>query len=449
MRKEVLHMDRSIGEYARKYGFRVLDFIQGRAVMKQYEEIKYLLYHPKDAIRNQRKRFEKLASFAVKNTEFYKDVKFTGKPKLADFPIIDKNDIKGNYGAMCSEFASRKDAVRMHTSGSTGTPLVIIQDHNKRNRVYAEMLFLWGISGYEVGMRYMFLRKWNNINKKNLLTSFARNLLMTDVTTLDDDTLERIRKKLVSDHKIRMIIGYASTLDALAEYLDRKHCEPEDFNVRSILSGSEVLTEKTRKILKKVFGCNVVSLYSNQENGMLAIECNSNKEFHLNTASYIFEILKMDSDEPADYGEAGRVIVTDLYNYAMPIIRYDTGDVAIKKRDVECDIPTEVLTSIEGRKVDIVYTTNGVPLSPHTITNELWKFRELKQFQLIQKSKKRYEFVVNDPQSRYSDQELQQTCRDFFGRDAEVTVRRVNSIPVLASGKFQYIVCAWDGKENG
>ena len=140
------------------------------------------------------------------------------------------------------------------------------------------MMYLWGLSGYEIGMRYMFLRRWNATNRKSKLTAFARNLLMTDVSGLDDDSLEVIRQQLLQDKKIRMIIGYASTLDALAEYLDKKNAKPDDFNMVTVLSGSEVLTEKTRTILKKVFGCNVVSLYSNQENGMLAVECNENKE---------------------------------------------------------------------------------------------------------------------------------------------------------------------------
>lgn len=305
------------------------------------------------------------------------------------------------------------------------------------------MMYLWGISGYEIGMRYMFLRRWNSINKKSKLTAFARNLVMTDVSSLDDDSLETIYQELMFDKKIRMIIGYASTLDMLAAYLKKKDAKPEDFNIVSILSGSEVLSEKTRNLLKSVFGCNVVSLYSNQENGMLAVECNENKEFHLNTASYIFEILKIDSDEPADYGEVGRIVITDLFNYAMPIIRYDTGDLTIKKLKAECDISTDVVTAIEGRKVDIVYDVNGRALSPHTITNGLWKFDRLKQFQLIQRKQTEYLFKVNDPENYYTTDELIKTCKEFFGENADIIVEKVDEIPVLASGKFKYLICEW------
>lgn len=428
-------------EKIRKWGFDFLDTCKGRNVLKNKEEIGYLFQHKDEVLKFQNDKFQLLANWAVNNTLFYSSVKNKDTYKLADFPIIDKNIIKENHATFCTAKANEKGSIKIHTSGSTGTPLVIIQDKNKRERVYAEMMYLWGISGFEIGMRYMFLRRWNNINKKSRLTTFARNLVMTDVSSLDDDSLETIYQEIISDKKIRMIIGYTSTLDMLGEYLKKKNAKPEDFNIVSILSGSEVLSEKTRNVLKGVFGCNVVSLYSNQENGMLAIECNENKEFHLNTASYIFEILKIDSDEPADYGEVGRIVITDLFNYAMPIIRYDTGDLTIKKTKPECDISTDVVTAIEGRKVDIVYDVNGKALSPHTITNGLWKFDRLKQFQLIQKDRNKYLFKVNDPENNYSDEELVLTCKEFFGNEANVSIERVDDIPVLASGKFKYLKC--------
>ena len=431
-------------EKIRKVGFDIVDTLTRGNILKNKKEIDYLFHNPDKIKSFQNEKFQALAKWAAENTAFYSQVKKHSEYSLSDFPIIDKNIIKEHHNDFCSKLAERKDCISMHTSGSTGTPLVVIQDKKKRKRVYAEMMYLWGLSGYEIGMRYMFLRRWNDTNRKSKLTAFARNLLMTDVSGLDDDSLEVIRQQFLHDKKIRMVMGYASTLDALAEYLDKKNAKPDDFNVVTILSGSEVLTEKTRSILKKVFGCNVVSLYSNQENGMLAVECNENKEFHLNTASYIFEFLKIDSDEPAEYGELARVVVTDLFNYAMPIIRYDTGDLAVRKRKPECGITTEVIEALAGRRVDVVYDVNGKALSPFTITNGMWLFDKLKQFQIIQKGAKDYLFRVNDPDKAYSDDELIKTGREFFGREANVMVERVNDIPVLASGKFMFLKCEWN-----
>lgn len=437
-----------LGEYIRRFGFDIIDFLQGRPVMKNYKEIEDLFTHPDKVEDHQNRCFQKLAEWATSQTEFYKGVKKRGGYKLSDFPIINKNIIKSNSTELMSPMAQKRNCIKMHTSGSTGTPLVIIQDKKKRNRVYAEMMYMWGLSGYKIGMRYVFLRRWNSINRKSVFTAYARNLIMEDVTSLDRVSLEKIANRIKRDKQIKMIIGYASTLDYLAEYMLEQGFQPKDFRVKTILSGSEVLSEKTRIALKEVFGCNVISLYSNQENGMLAVECNENKEFHLNTASYIIELLKMDSDEPAAYGELGRIVITDLYNYAMPLLRYDTGDVAICKREAECSLKTQTLESIAGRKVDFIYNTDGIPMSPHTITNGLWYFSKLHQFQLIQKGKREYKFIVNDPKVVYKDNEFIKTCKSILGENAQIEIERVDDIPVLASGKFKYLVCEWDGENE-
>lgn len=439
-----------LGEILRRFGFYCLDYLQGRPVMKKYKEIEYYFNHKEEVPLFQQNKFYDLAIYAKTHSDFYKNLLLPDDFSLQDFPIIDKNIIKENKKLFLTEMALKKNSVEMHTSGSTGTPMVVIQDKDKRDRVYAEMMYLWGIPGYSIGMRYMFLRKWNRINRKNTFTAHARNLVMTDVTLLDNNTFEGIRQHLLRDNSIKMIIGYASILDALAQYLFEKNDDPMCFGVKTILSGSEVLSEKTRNMLRKVFGekCNVVSLYSNQENGMLAIECNEHKEFHLNTASYIFEILKLDSDDPVDEGELGRVVITDLFNYAMPIIRYDTGDLAIRKEKADCSLDTEVVASIEGRKVDVVYNTLGTPISPHTITNALWKFDQLKQFQLIQLTRDSYQFIVNDPADTYCNDELVATCKEILGEDAKIGVKKVDKIPVLASGKFKYIICNLEEKTD-
>lgn len=431
----------SFAERIRNAGFNALDYMKGRPVMKHLDEIAYLWDAPSQIEAHQKRQFEKLAMFAIEHTEYYKGLGVQKTPQLSDFPIIDKTILKEHRDELCTYLAQEKGTVEMHTSGSTGTPLIVMQDKNKRNRVYAEMMYTWGLSGYQIGMKYAFLRRWNKINRKSWLTAYARNLVMVDVATLDAAMLEQIKNTLLKKGGVRMMIGYASNLNVLADYLLGNGCTPDMFCLETILSGSEVLTAATREKLKKVFGCNVVSLYSNQENGMLAVECNENKEFHLNEASYIFELLKLESDEPAEEGELGRVVITDLYNYAMPIIRYDTGDLAVRKSQAECEIHTAVIAAVEGRRVDIIYDVNGVPLSPHTVTNALWQFNKLKQFQLIQAGKRTYVFKINDPIMAYSDEELIQTCKEFFGESAEISIARVHDIPVLASGKFKYLIC--------
>jgi phenylacetate-coenzyme A ligase PaaK-like adenylate-forming protein len=98
---------------------------------------------------------------------------------------------------------------------------------------------------------------------------------------------------------------------------------------------SESMAPNLRRSLQEQFHCPVRAWYSNEENGIMGIQDAVEEGYHIDTESYYYEILKMDSDEPAEPGELGRIVITDLYNYAFPILRYDNGDTAIAKRKVK------------------------------------------------------------------------------------------------------------------
>jgi phenylacetate-CoA ligase len=218
------------------------------------------------------------------------------------------------------------------------------------------MMYFWGKAGYQIGMKYVFFRISNPFNK---LTAWMRNVLVFDDRSQDEGSLENIRKILKSDRKIRMLLGLPSTLKDLGNYLLTCGDTAEMFSSNTIICYGEALPKTTREKLKKVLCCNIVSLYSNQENGMLALECVENKEFHVNSASYHVELLKMDMDEPVSVGEPGRIVVTDLFNHAMPLIRYDTGDIAVWKKAGECGWDSQVFSSIQGQMIDMIFDTKG------------------------------------------------------------------------------------------
>ena len=85
-------------------------------------------------------------------------------------------------------------------------------------------------------------------------------------------------------------------------------------------------------LLEKQFGCPVRAWYSNEENGIMGLQNEKDEGYRIDTETYYYEILKMDSDEPAEPGELGRIVITDLFNYAFPILRYDNGDTAVARK---------------------------------------------------------------------------------------------------------------------
>jgi phenylacetate-CoA ligase len=325
----------------------------------------------------------------------------------------------------------------MSTSGSTGAPFVVRQDKNKRSRVYAEMMYFWGKAGYQVGMKYVFFRISNPFN---LLTAWARNVLVLDDRRHDEESFEKFRQILKSDRKIRMLLSLPSTLDDLVNYLLACGDTLKRNNIFTIICYGEALSKTTREKLKKVFMYNIVSLYSNQEFGMLALECVENKEFHLNSASYHVELLKMDSDDPVSVGEPGRIVVTDLFNHAMLLIRYDTGDIAVWKKEAECGWYSQVISSVQGQMIDIIFDTQGNKKSPHAISVLMSPFDKLLQYQFVQEGAKQYVLKLNGSEGYYDDATFVDLLKEFLGKDAEIVIEHVNEIPVLESGKRKEVV---------
>jgi phenylacetate-CoA ligase len=427
-----------LSEIIRRSAYWGIDCLKGQPVKKHLNEIIKIMENPDLVKQHQERQLKELISYCVNNVPFYKNYSDNGK--LDEYPIINKATIKDNFELMKSPLYTEKDVIKLSTSGSTGTPFSILQDKSKRNRVLAEMMYFWGKAGYKIGMRYVFFRIWTDKNRKSKLSAFSRNLVMSDILTLDEKNLENIRQMLKKDRRIKMLLGYASTFENLANYLIKCGDTSEMFNIKTIISGSEVLTDETRDKLKQVFDCPVYSYYSNQENGSLAQECDNFNEFHLNSASYIIEILKLNSDEPADDGELGRVIVTDLYNRAMPLIRYDTGDLAIQQNEAECGLKGQTVKNISGRAVDMIYATDSTPLSPHTWSVYMWKYDKLKQYQFVQNAQKDYVMIINGG-DMYTDEDITEHLKKILGNDANIKIERVDEIPVLASGKFKKTVC--------
>ena len=423
----------------RKTIFWLLDRFKGGKIKKEYDDIK-CIFELSDGYQEKIDMYTSdLLQYAAQHTNFYCSYK---NKKLSEFPVVNKSIIKDHIDDISSDEYKGKQLHEMHTSGSTGTPFVSRQNEKKRNRVLAELIYFGEKAGYQLGERYIFFRVWMEANKKSKIESFKQNLIPVDILHLDDDNLEQIRLLLLKDQKIKYLLAYASTYDKLSKYLEKWKHKPEDFSIHTIISSSEVLQSSTRERLKRIFGCNVISRYSNQENGILAQDNTVADEYEINNASYVIEILRLDSDEPVSEGETGRIVVTDLFNYAMPFIRYDTGDVGtLSFRKTKSGDKIPIIKCIGGRMVDMIYDTKGTPLTPHTWSVYMWKFDKLNQYQFIQNGERDYLLKINVQEGVYTDEELAEHLKSVLGQDANIEIQRVSDIPVLASGKFKKTVC--------
>lgn len=139
----------------------------------------------------------------------------------------------------------------------------------------------------------------------------------------------------------------------------------------------------------------------------------------------------MIKEERVPNGQLGRIVVTDLFNYAMPMIRYDTGDLGVL---VQKDNKT-YLSEVQGRKLDALYDTEGQIVSSYIMYKNMWQYPEINQYQLIQTHQKKYLFKVNAPKGFEKEIQLIEEFKSFLGQDADFEVVYVDEIPLLDSGK--------------
>lgn len=423
-------------EKLRWYGFWALDILKGSPVRKYYDQIRGS-YQKGTSLKETDDKIKKLIAHAVRTTEFYKD--FPEDVPLTELPVVDKDTFRNNYEAFLSDvYREASDNRTMHTSGSTGTPLSMVQNRNKIDHNTAGGIFLGAAAGYYIGMKEAFIRVWVNNVKKDKLHLFMENLIMMDSSAMDDDALaqmlEVIRKK-----KVKCLVGYSSALGELSRYIEEHQIDTSLFSVKSIIPISETMPEGVRRKLKEQFGCPVRAWYSNEENGIMGIQNPDDEGYYIDTESYFYEILKLDRDEPAAPGELGRIVITDLYNYAFPILRYDNGDLAIAEKKEKNGRFRLYLRELYGRRSDMIYDCEGKALTPYIITNNMWDVKGVKQFRFIQEDVARYTLWLNGDKEQIDEGEILGRIRPYLGEQAELALEYVDEIPVLNSGKRKYI----------
>lgn len=427
--------------FARHKFFWLLDTLKGGRIKNQLKEIEHCIEHPNSENAKQIKQayLERLFKHASKTTAFYAE--FSNCKDILEFPVIRKTIIQDNFESFQSREFKDQPNFKVSTSGSTGVPFFLFQNKDKRNRNHADAIYFYKASNFKVGNRLYELEVWRDHNKKGKLKSWLQNIVQFDISRLTDQRIELFLEILKSDKQSKKtLLGFASAYELIAQYLENNNLILKDLGINSAIANSEYLNPYTKSALGKHLNTTVLSRYSSEEIGIIAQQTlKSPNRFVINHASYHIELLNLENDQPATIGEFGRIVVTDLFNYAMPIIRYDTGDIA-----KFCVGENDVLEfeQIEGRKLDLIYDTEGNILSSFVVYTKFYKYYHLlKQYQFIQQDEKEYEVKLNLKGKPFPyEKQLIADIKVDFGADANVKISYVDEIPALASGKRRKVI---------
>lgn len=370
---------------------------------------------------------ENIKRHAIEHSPFYSSYSVEDK-----FPIMTKVDLIEHYGEIFCPIYQGKKLHKMSTSGSTGIPFTVEQNQEKRRRVIAE-LKAFGLYAKNPSHECMVHFRTLNGAEIDRTIDEQNNIWRYDVSFLNDDTMPDLLR-FYEEHKPITIFGYCSTIETICTYIINRGIKLEH-KPSSILVGAELLTKEVAELIQSVFGCPIFDRYSNQEMGIFAQREFGKTDFKFNVASYHLEVVKFDKDEPCAEGELGRIVITDLYNKAFPMLRYDTGDVG----SYVLHDGGVYLKDVLGRRLDIIFDTLGRLRQPLMITRSMWGLKNIRQWQFIQYSVKDYVVKIN-ALGRVDEADIICKFKTMLGDDANIMIEYVDGIPIANSQKRRLVV---------
>ncbi|MBM3978876.1 MAG: phenylacetate--CoA ligase family protein [Planctomycetes bacterium] len=357
--------------------------------------------------------------------------------ELADleaFPVVTKADIRRHNRALVSSAYDVSKCRKKTTSGSTGVPLTIYCDEPAMQFKAACTIRSDQWSGYRLGQRVA--KVWGNPEyrhfglKGRLRHYFFDRAVYLDTLNLNDDRIGEFAKR-IQRHRPGLIFGHAHSLYLVACAL--KKSRVLDVRPNGIISTAMILHDWQRAVIEQVFGCKVTNRYGCEEVSLIASECEEHNGLHVNADSLYHEVA---SD--------GKLLVTDLVNRAMPLIRYQVGDVVVPSARVcKCGRGLPLIERVEGRDADYVVTPAGNLISGISLTeNFAMHIPGTAQVQIVQESVTllRIRLVTDDTFNDGSRGKIAELVRATFGDGVAHDVELVDAIPQEPSGKYRFCI---------
>jgi phenylacetate-CoA ligase len=233
------------------------------------------------------------------------------------------------------------------------------------------------------------------------------------------------------------LLTYPTNLSALPDHFERNRLTPP--SLRGVRTVGETLTPGTRRTCQELWRAPVIDVYSAAEVGVIAIECPETGLYHVQSESLVVEVLD-DAGRACQPGQVGRVVVTDLHNFAMPLLRYDIGDRAEVGPACSCGRGLPTLTRVLGRQRNMVVLPNGERHWPIVGLHQYRSIAPIIQYQVIQESETLVELrlVSERALSAQQENELGAVVQRALGHAFEVRFRYFETeIPRGPSGKFE------------
>ena len=362
---------------------------------------------------------------------------------LDDFkrlPTLTKEVVRdGGRGLMAANISG--PLVERRTSGSTGIPLVVYVSPRTRDAWMAASLRTQRWWGLDVGVRQLKLVNPHGKYRGTLLKQYwLMNNAEYSVFELDEAALEQLYRQVVRS-RCEVLSGYPSALTYFAQHVAGRGPRSE-LRLKAILTTAEMLYPDHRELLRQVFGCPVINEYGSSECGYLAGECPSGN-LHVAAENALIEFEKGAPSDGDDSG--GELVVTDLNNFAMPLIRYRIGDLGAPGQECPCGRSLPVIRLRVGRTEDLVTLPDGRKVDGAVFGVAIEELTRqgvaVKQFRAIQHAPDYIEVLIATADAAHQAlRGLGNQIQKLLGTRMTVVIKPVDHIPVEPTGKLRRFI---------
>lgn len=363
---------------------------------------------------------------------------------LARLPPLSRRALQRAEGLFCDAVPAGHRPVKAHTtSGSTGEPVTV-----RRTAVgqlhWAAMTVresLW--HGRDPGGRLGVVRaRVPGILRREDWGPPMNVLFRTGPSLTLPISLDAAKQfRLLADFAPTNLLIYPTALAALIRHMKATNGQLD--SLRHLRTVGEMLSPETRSLARDFLGLDPVGTYSSQEIGTMALQCPVSGAYHVMAESVIVEVVD-ESGAPCRPGETGRLLVTDLQNFATPMIRYDIGDHAEVGSPCPCGRGLPVLTRILGRERNLIRMPDGTRHWPLMGYDRFREIAGVQQYQLIQHDRETVEvrLVTDALLTPAQEAALRTHIQATLGHPFDLRfVFFKGRLPVPPSGKFEEFVC--------
>lgn len=422
--------------------------------LHEWKQLEEQQWWPEQRVRQEQwKRLQAILEYAGHHSPFYRDVFATSgvQPKdiqseadLQRLPVTTKQDIRNQLDRFISNEYDKSTLISAKTGGSTGVSLSLFFDEACQERRNAAQLLADRWSGWDLGIKKAAI--WGNPPVPTTLKQKLRHHLLDRVIYLDtmnmnDHSMAAFVERWRTEQP-GAVFGHAHSIYLFARYL-KKH-QITDCRPKGIVATSMMLLDHERTLINEAFGCEVTNRYGCEEVGLIACECEHHQGMHLNLPHVYVEFLDA-NDQPVKPGEPGKIVVTDLNNHGMPLIRYRVEDMGVySEQSCPCGRGFPLLERLEGRVADFLKLPDGGQVAGISLVERtLTKVAGVEQMQLVQDRLDRVTVnrVKGGDFTEETDARLLSAMREVFDERVALEIVDVSRIPQELSGKYRFSIC--------